>query len=256
MKLGMVTYQIGKDWSVAEIIEKCQATGFQGVELRTTHAHGVETTLSADERAAVKQQFADGGIEIAGIGSAFEYHSDDAATVRENIEGTIETAQLAADLGCPGVKVRPNGLQLDKGIPEEKTLEQIGVSVGECAKAAADVGVEIRVEVHGRETKVPSRMRSIIDHADHDNAYLCWNSDFGEVGDDGTIQEAWHLMGTKVGLVHITELWKTEYPWRELFSKLKGVGYEGYTLAEISAANDDAERLMHYYKALWDAYQH
>lgn len=255
MKLGFVTYQIGKDWSVPEIIEKCQATGFEGVELRTTHAHGVETTLTADERKAVRQQFEDAGVEIAGIGSAFEYHSDDEAEVRENIAGTIECAKLAADLGCPGVKVRPNGLQVDKGIPEEKTLEQIGLSVGECARAAADLGVAIRVEVHGRETKVPSRMRAIIDHADHDNAYLCWNSDFGEVGDDGTIQEAWDLMGHKVGLVHITELWKSEYPWRELFAKLKASGYTGYTLAEIPAAGEDAERLMHYYRALWLAYQ-
>ena len=255
MKLGFVTYQIGKDWSVAEIIEKCQATGFEGVELRTTHAHGVEASLSADERSAVRQQFEDAGVEIAGIGSAFEYHSDDPAEVRENIDGTIECAKLAADLGCPGVKVRPNGLQLDKGIPEEKSLEQIGVSVGECAKAAADLGVAIRVEVHGRETKEPRRMHSIIDHANHDNAYLCWNSDFGEVGDDGTIQEAWDLMGHKVGLVHITELWKSEYPWRELFSKLRGAGYSGYTLAEIPAAGEDAERLMNYYRALWQAYQ-
>lgn len=254
MKLGFVTYQIGKDWDVPQIIEVCGNTGFEGVELRTTHAHGVEAEMNADQRAAVRKQFEDGGVEIAGIGTAFDYHSDDPAVVKENVAGTIEYAKLAADLGCPGVKVRPNGLQVDKGIPEEKTLEQIGLAVRECAQAAADLGVAIRVEVHGRETKEPRRMRAIMDHADHDNAYLCWNSDFGEVGDDGTIQDAWDLMGHKVGLVHITELWKTEYPWRELFAKLKAAGYDGYTLAEIPAS-DDAERLLRYYRALWQAYQ-
>ena len=60
MKLGFVTYQIGKDWSVREIIEKCRATGFEGGELRTTHAHGVESTLNAEERAAIRKQFEDG----------------------------------------------------------------------------------------------------------------------------------------------------------------------------------------------------
>ena len=254
MKLGFVTYNIGKDWGVSEIIEKCQSTGFQGVELRTTHAHGVESSLSTDERAGVRQQFEDSGIEIAGIGSAYDYHSDDAQIVRENIAGTIECARLAADLGCPGVKVRPNGLQFDKGIPEEKTLEQIGLSLRECGAAAADLGVAIRVEVHGRDTKKPSRMRTIIDHAAHDNVYVCWNSNFDEVGEDGTIQEAWDLLSHKIGLVHITELWKSEYPWRELFTKLEGIGYQGFTLAEIPAS-DDPERLMHYYRALWQAYQ-
>ena len=254
MKLGFVTYQIGKDWEVPEIIEKCQATGFQGVELRTTHAHGVEVNLSKDERAAVRKQFQDSGVEIAGLGSTYDYHAIEEAAVKESIAGTIEYAQLAADLGCPGVKVRPNSLQTDAGIPEEKTLEQIGLALRECGQATADMGVQIRVEVHGRETKEPNRMRAIMDHADHDNVAFCWNSNFDEVGDDGMIQETWDLLGHKIGLVHITELCKSEYPWPELFAKLKGINYQGFTLAEIPSS-EDAERLMHYYRALWLAYQ-
>ncbi|MBT4140413.1 MAG: sugar phosphate isomerase/epimerase [Candidatus Latescibacteria bacterium] len=252
MKLGFVTYQIAKDWDAATLIEKCNELGYQGVEVRATHAHCIEPSLSAQERQDIRKQFEDGGVEIAGIGSIHEYHSDDPAIVRENIAATIESAKLAADIGCPGVKVRPNGLQLDKGIPEEQTLEQIGKAVGECAAAAADLGVQIRVEVHGRETKRPDRMRTIMDHANHDNAYVCWNSDFGEV-EDGSIQNNFDLLKNKIGLVHITELWKTEYPWRQLFSLLKAENYSGYTLAEIPG-NDDADRILRYYKALWDAY--
>lgn len=253
MKLGFVTYQIGKDMDVPTIIEVCKNTGFQGVEVRTTHAHGIESSLSPDERKTVRKQFENAGVEIAGIGSAFEYHALEQDVVKENIEGTIESAQLAADLGCPGVKVRPNGLQVDEGVPEEKTLEQIGLALRECGKAAADLGVAIRVEVHGRETQRPDRMRTIIDHADHDNVYICWNSNFGEVV-DGTIDEAYGLLSHKIGLVHITELWNNEYPWRDLFAKLSADGYDGYTLAEIPA-NDDPERVLSYYRALWMAYQ-
>ena len=40
----------------------------------------------------------------------------------------------------------------------------------------------------------------------------------------------------------------------DLFARLTKSGYSGYTLAEIPA-NDDPERLLRYYKALWDAYQ-
>ena len=42
MKLGLVTYNMAKDWDVPTIIKNCQDTGFEGVELRTTHAHKVE----------------------------------------------------------------------------------------------------------------------------------------------------------------------------------------------------------------------
>ena len=135
MKLGIVTYQIAADWDVATIIETCARLGYSGVELRTTHAHGVESDLSAEQRQDIRKQFEDGGVEIAGLGTAFEYHSDDPGVVRENIDGTIEYAKLAADLGCAGVKVRPNGLQTDKGISVDQTLEQIGKSVRECAIA-------------------------------------------------------------------------------------------------------------------------
>ena len=34
--------------------------------------------------------------------------------------------KLADDMGIPDVKVRPNGVQIDQGVPLEKTLEQIG----------------------------------------------------------------------------------------------------------------------------------
>ncbi len=253
MKLGFVTYQIAADWDVPTIIEMCNATGFTGVELRTTHAHGVEVSLSAAERSETRKQFADSGVEIAGLGSAFEYHDTDPAVVRENIAGTIEYAKLAADLGCPGIKVRPNGLQTDAGITEEKTLEQIGLALGECAAAAEDLGIAVRIEVHGHETQEPRRMRTIIDHADHKNAFICWNSNLGETV-DGSIDEAYALLRHKIGLVHITELHNSAYPWRDLFAKLKNDGYTGYTLAEIPG-NADGERILHYYRALWEAYQ-
>jgi sugar phosphate isomerase/epimerase len=252
MKLGIVTYNIARDWDVPTIIDMCGKIGIQGVELRTTHAHGVEVDLSAAQRAEVKQQFADGGVEIAGLGSAFEYHAVEPEVVRENIDGTIEYAKLAADLGCPGIKVRPNGLQVDKGVPVEKTLEQIGLALRECGQAAANLGVQVRLEVHGRDTCEPGNMRTIMDHADHPNVYICWNSNPPDVI-DGSIKENFDLLKDKLALVHINELHKAEYPWRELFSLLKAEGYDGFTLAEIPDS-PEPERLLRYYRALWEAY--
>ena len=61
----------------------------------------------------VAKLFADSGVEIAGLGSAFEFHSKDPDEVRRNIEGSKEYAQLAVDVGAPGIKIRPNGLHED-----------------------------------------------------------------------------------------------------------------------------------------------
>ena len=249
MKLGLVTYNMAKDWDVPTIIENCAATGFQGVELRTTHAHNVEVNLSANERQEVRKQFEDSPIELAGLGSAFDYHSTDIEEVRRNIEGTKEYAQLAADVGAPGVKVRPNGLP--EGVPVEKTLAQIGLALRECGEFAKNLGVQIRLEVHGRETSHVPRIRTIMKIAEHDNVFVCWNSNPGEV-EDGSVKGNFNLVKEWIRLVHINELYRREYPWRELFTLLKGSGYEGYTLAEIPESSDPV-RMMNYYSALWEA---
>ena len=249
MKLGLVTYNMAKDWDVPTIIENCAETGFQGVELRTTHAHNVEVNLSINERQEVRKQFEDSPIELAGLGSAFDYHSTDAEEVRHNIEGTKEYAQLAADVGAPGVKVRPNGLP--EGVPAEKTLTQIGLSLRECGKFAKNLGVQIRLEVHGRETSHPPHIRTIMEIADHDNVFVCWNSNPGEV-ENGSVENNFNLVKEWIRLVHINELYRREYPWRELFALLKASGYEGYTLAEIPESSDSV-RMMNYYRALWEA---
>ena len=249
MKLGLVTYNMAKDWDVPTIIENCAATGFEGVELRTTHSHNVEVTLAAAERQEVRKRFEDSPVELAGLGSAFDYHSTDAEEVRQNIEGTKEYAQLAADVGAPGVKVRPNGLP--EGVSTDKTLTQIGLSLRECGEFAQNLGVQIRLEVHGRETSHVPHIRTIMEIADHDNVFVCWNSNLGEV-EDGSVEHNFNIVKKWIRLVHINELHRREYPWRELFTLLQESGYEGYTLAEIPESSDPV-RLMSYYRALWEA---
>ncbi|MBT4976893.1 MAG: sugar phosphate isomerase/epimerase [Gemmatimonadetes bacterium] len=250
MKLGIVTYNIGKDWDLDTLIANCEETGFDGVELRTTHAHGVEVELSAAERTAVRKRFGDSKVEIVGLGSAFEYDAIDPEELKQHIEGTKEYIRLAHDLGVSGIKVRPNKIHVDEGVEIETTLEQIGVSLAECGEFARDLGVQIRLEVHGRTTSDPVNIRKIMDYADHDNVFVCWNSNMTDLV-DGSIDGNFASLQEYIRLVHITELWN-EYPWSRLFELLRQSGYTGFCLAEIPASAD-AIRLMCYYRALWRA---
>ena len=254
MKLGLVTYNLGKDWDLPTLLSMCEKTGYEGVELRTTHAHGVEVALSKAQRADVRRRFADSKVALAGLGSAFEYHSADPAEVRRNIEGTKECVVLAADVGAPGVKVRPNGLQLDRGIPKERTLEQIGLALRECGEFAKDYGVEIRLEVHGHHTCEVPNIRTILDAASHPNVFVCWNSNPQDVDATGSIAANYNLVRHWIRLVHITEL-VSNYPWRNLFARLAADRYAGFTLAEVGEPSCEPERFLRYYRALWLAYQ-
>ncbi|MFT5089132.1 MAG: sugar phosphate isomerase/epimerase [Candidatus Latescibacterota bacterium] len=251
MKLGLVTYNLANDWDLDLLEARCEESGFRGVELRTSHAHGIEVELGDDARRELKVRLADSWLEIVGLGSVFEYDSADPRVLQKNIDGTKEYVRLAHDLGVVGIKVRPNRLHEEEGVEREKTLVQIGHSFNECAEFAADLGVEIRMEVHGKETCEPMNMRTIMENAPHENARVCWNSNRTDIV-DGSIDSSFALLGDRIGMVHITELWN-DYPWQRLFTLLKESGYSGYCLAEIPASGDPV-RLMRYYRALWMAF--
>jgi sugar phosphate isomerase/epimerase len=249
MKLGMVTYLWGAKWDLPTLIRNCEATGFAGVELRSTHRHGVEVTLNKTQRADVRKRFADSKVECVGLGSACEFHNADHGVVRRNIDLAKKFVELSRDVGGSGVKVRPNGFA--KGVERKRTIRQIGEALRECGKFAAGYKQEIRVEVHGRGTQDPTAMRQIMDVAKHPSVTVCWNSNPGEVV-DGSVKAGFELLKPHLGsVVHIHDLYDPKYPYRELFSLLREAGFKGYTLSE-SPATGDPLRVMRYYKALWE----
>ena len=69
MRIGLVTYELAKDWDVDTLIRNCDAAKFEGVELRTTHKHGVEVSLSKEQRSEVRKKFKDSKVELMGLGS-------------------------------------------------------------------------------------------------------------------------------------------------------------------------------------------
>jgi len=251
MKLGMVTYNIGKDWDVPTIIKNCAETKFQGVELRTSHAHGVEVSLSTEQRSEVKRRFQDSPVELMGLGSDFDFHTPDQGKLRRDIAATKEYILLAHEVGAPGVKVRPNGLPPE--VPKEKTLEQIGKSLGELGAFGAEHGVQIRLEVHGKDTSHVPNIKTIMDVADHKNVGVCWNSNQSDLDGEG-FERNFDLVKNKIFTVHMRDLYLDEYPFRRLLRRLNESGFRGYCLAEIPESTDPL-RVMKYFRSLWLAYQ-
>jgi sugar phosphate isomerase/epimerase len=251
MHLGLVTYNIGADWDIPTIIKNCEAAKFEGVELRTTHAHKVEVNLSKEARQEVRKRFADSKVKLMGLGSIFDYHTPDQAKLRKDIEGTKEYIVLAQDVGATGVKVRPNALP--KEVPVEKTLEQIGLSLKELGDFARDHGQVIRLEVHGTGTSFPPNIKKILDVADHPNVGACWNCNQSDLSGQGWDYN-FNLLKNKILSVHMVDLFQEAYPFRKLLNGLNEIHFTGFCLAEIQPTSDPV-RVMKYYRALWLAYQ-
>lgn len=247
-ELGTVTYNLARNWDLEQLIRNCEETDFRGVELRTTHKHGVEPGISDQERTEVRRHFENTSVQLVCLGTACEYHSPDQDEVKRQIELSGRFLELAADVGARGIKVRPNGIP--DGIPVDTTLRQIGQSLAEVGEMAEKYQVGVWVEVHGRDSSHPPYMKKMIDYCGHPMVGITWNCNDTDLK-DGTVEPYFELLKPHIRNVHINNL-TSGYPYRDVFTLLRQLRYDGYTLAEVAEAKGDPIRFMRYYRALWD----
>jgi hypothetical protein len=230
MKMGLVTYQWGRDWDLPTLIANCEKSGLLGIELRVDHAHKVEKNLTAAQRAEVKKRFADSAVTCVGYGANFEYHSPDPAKLKENIDGTKEYIKLCKDIGATGIKVKPNYLPPE--VPREKTIAQIAASLNECGKFAKDYGQLVRVECHGNITQEIPNMKAIFDQITEKNVVMCWNCNDQDLLPPG-LEANFNSVKKYFGdTVHVRELNVGDYPYQQLFDLFNGINYSGWILLE------------------------
>lgn len=252
-QLGIISYNVAAKWDLPTVLKVLKDVGIPAFEARTTHKHGIEPSLTAAQRADVKKQFADAGIVFWGSGSTCEFHSPDPAVVTKNIEDCKRFCELVRDIGGKGVKVRPNAIPPGKTV--EETCDQIGKALLECGKAAADHGVEIWVEVHGRVTADPRNMKRMMDACGHPSVGVCWNSNPTDLI-DGSLATGFDLLAKHIKSCHINDLEnaaKGTYPYSDLFDRLEGIGYDRYTLCEYGKSFDPVEgtAFLKKYKQTW-----
>lgn len=251
MRFGLVTYQWGADWDLPTLLANCEKAGALGVELRTTHKHGVEPSLNADQRRAVKARFENCPVTLVGLGSAEDFHSPDPDKLAASIEATKAFIKLSHDVGGSGVKVRPNDLPAD--VPQEKTIEQIGRALNELGAFGADFGQQIRLEVHGKRTSPLPVIAAIMEVADHPNVGVCWNSNAEDFKGEG-LAHNFKLVQKRLGATaHVHDLAGTSYPYAELFPLLKAANFEGWLLEEAASSPPDRVAALAQERQAFDA---
>ncbi|MDB5343912.1 MAG: xylose isomerase [Schlesneria sp.] len=249
IRFGLVTYQWGKDWDLPTLIANCAKAGCLGVELRTTHKHGVEPTLSEMERLEVRKRFADTDIKCVGIGSNERYDSPDPAVVAKAIDATKAFIVLSHDIGGTGIKVKPDSFH--PSVPKEKTIEQIGKSLNELGEYAAGFGQQIRLEVHGQCCKLPT-IKAIMDVADGTNVGVCWNSNPEDLDAPG-LEHNFNLVKDRFGeTAHIHLLDSKTYPHQQLLELYVKMDYAGWLMLEEGTVPADPAAALIEQRQLFD----
>jgi sugar phosphate isomerase/epimerase len=248
MKLGLVTYLWGRDWALPTLIANCEKTKVLGVELRTQHRHGVESHLNAAQRREVKKQFDNSAVTLVGLGTNFAFHHVEQVRLRRDIEGAKEYIKLSHDVGGSGVKVKPN--DLPRGVPREKTIEQIGKSLNELGRFGADYGQEIRLEVHGSCSPLPV-IKGIMDVAEHPNVGVCWNCNSQDLQGEG-LEYNFNLVKDRFSdIVHIREVNIGSYPYQELMNLFVAMDYDGWILLEARTNPKDRVKALLEQRLVW-----
>lgn len=250
MKLGFVTYLWGKDWDVDTLIKNLTESKILGVELRVDHAHKVSPALTKEERLAVKKKFLASPVRIVGMGTNQQYDYPEPEKLQKSIDETKEFMLLSRDIGGTGVKVKPN--QFRKGVTHEKTIEQIGKALNELAAFGANIGQQLRLEVHGEETQELYNIKAIMDVASHPNATVCWNCNPQDLKGGG-LEANFDMVKARFGdICHVRELNDSSYPYQDLMKLFVKNKYKGWVLLECRTDPADKVKALIEQKSIFE----
>jgi sugar phosphate isomerase/epimerase len=252
MRIGLATYNWGKDWDIPALIANCHKAGLAGVELRTSskHAHGVEVTLSASQRAEVKARFADSPVRIVSIACSERMDWPQPEQLQAAIEASKAHLQLSHDVGCDVLRVFPN--QFHPGVPREQTIEQIARALNELGAAAAGLGQEVSLEAHGSAGELPT-IRAIMDRVTEPSVRVRLNCDARDTKGAGFAANFNLVKDCLSRTIHLHDLNDPDYPYALMVELLIKAGWEGCALMEQDQVVADRVAAMIEQRKLWES---
>ena len=220
--LGLVTYNVAKDWD----LDDAPAPRPRG----RARGRRVPDDPRPRRRAVARRGQPDGGEEeVRGRRPAADEPGLGLRVPLARPGGGAKERRGLPRVGPPREGRRRRGASrcgptgCRRTCPRRRRSSQIGRALAECGAFASDHGVEIWVEVHGDQTRVPARMRRIMDVCSHPSVGLTWNSNDTDVA-HGSVAASFALLRPFVRCCHITDL-RNAYPWRELFALLDQSGF-------------------------------
>lgn len=252
MHIGLATYMWGQDWDVPTLIANCAKAGVYGVELRTCehYAHGVETTLSAQQRAEVKKRFADSPLRIVSIACSERLDWPEPEKLKAAVEAAKVQLKLSRDVGCDTLRVFPNNFH--PNVPHEKTIEQIARAVNELGAVAAGLGQEVSLEAHGPAGELPT-LRAVMDRVTQPSVRIRLNCDPRDAKGQGFTANFNLVQPFLSRIIHLHDLKDPKYPYPLMVDLLVKAKWQGWALMERGDRVADRVAAMTEQRQIWQA---
>jgi sugar phosphate isomerase/epimerase len=241
MKISFMTW-VCPTWTLKEVLAGAVRYDWDGVEPRAQagHKHGVEVAATRKQRAQIRAAFEDCGVEMSCIATSIRYSSADPKERAGMVEQTRKFVDLAADLGCPHLRVF--GGPMPEGAPRDDVKAYVAEALRQCGEYAAGKGVYVCLETHDDFRKAQDAADTVRTAA-QPNVQICWDVAHPFNAGD-TMQEAFDLVKPYVRHLHVHDM-KTvngkhemapigegEIPHDEVVQLLKGIAFAGHLSGE------------------------
>jgi len=198
MKYSFMSFSC-PELSLGDMLDLAKRLGYDGIEPRVSakHQHGIETDLSADGRAAARAQAAETGVPFCCIATSCRYA--DPETTQEQVDETLRSIDLAADLGA--CRVRVFGGTIAKSLDREAAIEHVADALRSAADHAAERGVVVCMETHDDWCN-PEHVAAVMRRVDHAGIAVNWDIMHPIRRGDATMDEAYQALKPWVKHVH------------------------------------------------------
>jgi glucosamine-6-phosphate deaminase len=187
------------------VIDAAGRLGYDGVELRFVEdddALWARPELTGTGLAETKRRLADAGLCVACVDTRSFFHHVDAGARRTAVDEAARSAERAAALGAPGIRVF--GDRVQPGADLASTRAWVAESLAAVRDRVRGTGVEVWLETHG-DFATAAAARGLLEQAGPEGLGLVWDpanalSEFGEDPEAAAV-----ALGPLVRHVHVKD---------------------------------------------------
>ncbi len=228
------------NWTLPQVVRMAVRCRYDGLELRFLEGEDSLWKLAAFQGSGLnttKALLHDNGLTVACVGTSCRFHFSSASERQRWIDEGKRMAELAAQLGSPGIRVF--GDKIQPGASRDETRCWIAEGIRHLAEEVEWSGVGVWLESHGDFASSAETLRTLHD-AGTSNLGVVWDpaNAFSDGGEDPVA--AAENFGGALRHVHIRDLdyvrgkWhpvltgEGKFPLRDMVAELQRLNYDGF----------------------------
>ena len=240
MKYAFMSYSV-PEMTLEQALEAASRWGYDGFEPRVAseHAHGVERSLDADQRRAIRETVESSGVALCCLATGCCYA--DLSSIDQQIDDTHAYIDLAGDLGCP--RMRVFGGRFDEWLMREDAIDVVADSLRLVADHAQERGVTLCLETHD-DWCDPDHVAAVMNLVKHPNVGVNWDVMHPTRSADKSIDQAYQTLQPWIRHVHVHDgvnttdrlefkaIGEGDFDHRRVIELLQQDGYDGFLSGE------------------------